>query len=157
MEVLNIFRQLNYTPKRTIRVVMFMGQKNGLRGGNKYAEISKQNNEKHLFGLESDVGGFSPRGFSFEANNDQFKIINSWKNYFKPYQTDVFSLVNKESIISPLRGNNTVLSYLRTDSQRYFDYHNAATDVFQAVNKRELELGAASMASLIYLVDQYGL
>ena len=157
MEVLNIFRQLNYTPKRTIRVVMFMGQKNGLRGGNKYAEISKQNNEKHLFGLESDVGGFSPRGFSFEANNDQFKIINSWKNYFKPYQTDVFSLVNKESIISPLRGNNTVLSYLRTDSQRYFDYHSAATDIFQAVNKRELELGAASMASLIYLVDQYGL
>ena len=66
-------------------------------------------------------------------------------------------LVNKESIISPLKGNNTVLSYLRTDSQRYFDYHNAATDVFQAVNKRELELGAASMASLIYLVDQYGL
>ena len=157
MEVLNIFRQLNYTPKRTVRVVMFMGQKNGLRGGNKYAEISKQNNEKHLFGLESDVGGFSPRGFSFEANNDQFKIINSWKNYFKPYQTDVFSLVNKKSIISPLRGNNTVLSYLSTDSQRYFDYHSAATDVFQAVNKRELELGAASMASLIYLVDQYGL
>ena len=108
-------------------------------------------------GLESDVGGFSPRGFSFEANNDQFKIINSWKNYFKPYQTDVFSLVNKESIISPLRGNNTVLSYLRTDSQRYFDYHSAATDIFQAVNKRELELGAASMASQIYLVDQYGL
>ena len=40
---------------------------------------------------------------------------------------------------------------------RYFDYHNAATDVFEAVNKRELELGAASIASLIYLVDQYGL
>ena len=157
MEVLNIFRQLNYSPKRTIRVVMFMGQKNGLRGGKKYAEIAKQNNEKHLFALESDVGGFSPRGFSFEADNDQFKNINNWQNYFKPYQTDSFSLIKKESTISPLRGNNTVLSYLRTDSQRYFDYHNAATDVFQAVNKRELELGAASIASLIYLVDQYGL
>ena len=157
MEVLNIFRQLNYSPKRTIRVVMFMGEKNGLRGGKKYAEIAKQNNEKHLFALESDVGGFSPRGFSFEADNNQFKNINNWQNYFKPYQTDSFSLIKKESTISPLRGNNTVLSYLRTDSQRYFDYHNAATDVFQAVNKRELELGAASIASLIYLVDQYGL
>ena len=157
MEVLNIFRQLNYSPKRTIRVVMFMGEKNGLRGGKKYAEIAKQNNEKHLFALESDVGGFSPRGFSFEADNDQFKNINNWQNYFKPYQTGSFSLIKKESTISPLRGNNTVLSYLRTDSQRYFDYHNAATDVFEAVNKRELELGAASIASLIYLVDQYGL
>lgn len=157
MEVLNIFRQLNYNPKRTIRIVMFMGQNNGVKGGKKYAEIAKQNNEKHLFALESDVGGFSPRGFSFEADNNQLKKINSWQNYFKPYQSDTFSLVNKESIISALRGNKTVLSYLRTDSQRYFDYHNAATDVFQAVNKRELELGAASMASLIYLVDQYGL
>ena len=157
MEVLNIFRQLNYSPKRTIRVVMFMGEKNGLRGGKKYAEIAKQNNEKHLFALESDVGGFSPRGFSFEADNNQFKNINNWQNYFKPYQTDSFSLIKKESAISPLRGNNTVLSYLRTDSQRYFDYHNAATDVFSSVNKRELELGAASIASLIYLVDQYGL
>ena len=136
---------------------MFMGQNDGVKGGKKYAEIAKQNNEKHLFALESDVGGFSPRGFSFEADNDQLKKINSWQNYFKPYQSDAFSLVNKESIISPLRGNKTVLSYLRTDSQRYFDYHNAATDVFQAVNKRELELGAASMASLIYLVDQNGL
>ena len=157
MEVLNIFRQLNYSPKRTIRVVMFTGQKIGLRGGKRYAEIAKQNNEKHLFALESDVGGFSPRGFSFEADNDQFKNINNWQNYFKPYQTGSFSLIKKESTISPLRGNNTVLSYLRTDSQRYFDYHNAATDVFEAVNKRELELGAASIASLIYLVDQYGL
>ena len=157
MEVLNIFRQLNYSPKRTIRVVMFTGQKIGLRGGKRYAEIAKQNNEKHLFALESDVGGFSPRGFSFEADNNQFKNINNWQNYFKPYQTDSFSLIKKESAISPLRGNNTVLSYLRTDSQRYFDYHNAATDVFEAVNKRELALGAASIASLIYLVDQYGL
>ncbi len=157
MEVLNIFRQLNYNPKRTIRIVMFVGQNNGSKGAEKYAEIAKQNNEKHLFALESDVGGFSPRGFSFEANNDQLKKINSWQNYFKPYQSDAFSQVNKKSIISPLRGNKTVLSYLRTDSQRYFDYHNAATDVFQAVNKRELELGAASIASLIYLVDQNGL
>ena len=157
MEVLNIFRQLNYSPKRTIRVVMFTGQKNGLRGGKRYAEIAKQNNEKHLFALESDVGGFSPRGFSFEADKNRFKNINNWQNYFKPYQTDSFSLIKKESAISPLRGNNTVLSYLRTDSQRYFDYHNAATDVFSSVNKRELELGAASIASLIYLVDQYGL
>ncbi|PWH10055.1 peptidase M28 family protein [Bacteroidetes bacterium SCGC AAA795-G10] len=157
MEVLNIFKQLNYMPKRTIRVVLFTGQKNGLRGGKKYAKIAKQNNEKHLFVLESDVGGFSPRGFSFEADNYQFKNINNWQNYFKPYQTDSFSLIKKESTISPLRGKNTVLSYLKTDSQRYFDYHNAATDVFEAVNKRELELGAASIASLIYLVDQYGL
>jgi hypothetical protein len=49
-----------------------------------------------------------------------------------------------------------VLAGLRPDSQRYFDYHHAASDTFDAVNKRELELGAAAMTSLIYLFDKYG-
>ena len=58
--------------------------------------------------------------------------------------------------IEPLRDNKVVLSGLLTDSQRYFDFHHAANDTFDAINKRELELGAAAMASLVYLVDQYG-
>ena len=58
--------------------------------------------------------------------------------------------------IGPLRNGKIVLSGLRPDSQRYFDHHHAANDTFDAINKRELELGAAAMASLVYLVDQYG-
>ena len=50
-----------------------------------------------------------------------------------------------------------MLAGLRPDSQRYFDHHHAANDTFDAVNKRELELGAATMTSLIYLIDKYGL
>ena len=70
--------------------------------------------------------------FLLKADNDQFKNINNWQNYFKPYSDRFIFIIKKESTISPLRGNNTVLSYLRTDSQRYFDYHNAATDVFSS-------------------------
>ena len=50
-----------------------------------------------------------------------------------------------------------MLSGYSPDSQRYFDYHHTAADTFDAVNKRELELGAASMAALVYLIDKYGL
>ena len=60
------------------------------------------------------------------------------------------------SDIGPLEGNIDVIAGLRPDSQRYFDYHHAANDTFDAVNKRELELGAATMASLVYLFDTYG-
>ena len=156
MEVLRLFKQMNYKPKRTIRVVLYMNEENGLRGGTAYAQYAKQNKEKHIFALESDAGGFSPRGFVFEATNSQFKQIESWKPYFSPYLADRFELGGSGADIGPLRDNKAVLSVLRPDSQRYFNFHHAANDTFDAINKRELELGAAAMSSLVYLVDQYG-
>ena len=156
MEVLRLFKAMNYQPKRTIRVVLYMNEENGLRGGKAYANYAKTNKENHIFALESDAGGFSPRGFVFEANTSQFEQISSWKSYFEPYLANHFQLGGSGADIGPLRNGKTVLSGLRPDSQRYFDYHHAANDTFDAINKRELELGAAAMASLVYLVDQYG-
>ncbi len=157
MEVLRLFKELNYKPKRTIRVVLFMNEENGLRGGTKYAEVAKNKNENHVFGLESDSGGFTPRGFSIDANDSQFAQILSWQKLFKPYLIHYFEKGGSGADIGPLKDNNIVLAGLRPDSQRYFDYHHAANDTFDKVNKRELELGAATMASLMYLVDQHGL
>jgi Zn-dependent M28 family amino/carboxypeptidase len=156
MEVLRLFKEMNYKPKRTVRVVLFMNEENGLRGGTTYASVAKENKEQHIFALESDAGGFSPRGFSFEANPSQFEQINDWKKYFEPYMADRFELGGSGADIGPLRNNQIVLSGLRPDSQRYFEYHHTANDTFEAINKRELELGAAAMSSLVYLVDQYG-
>ncbi len=59
--------------------------------------------------------------------------------------------------ISPLKNDAIVLAGLRPDSQRYFDHHHADNDTFEHVNKRELELGAAAMTSLVYLFDKYGI
>ena len=156
MEVLNIFNKINYKPRRTIRVVLYMNEENGLRGGTTYAKNAKKKKENHIFALESDAGGFSPRGFSFEASENQFKKIKSWKKYFQPYLTDRFTLGGSGADIGPLRNGKIVLAGLRPDSQRYFEYHHTANDTFDAINKRELELGAAAMTSMIYLVDQYG-
>ena len=157
MEVLNIFNKISYKPKRTIRVVLYMNEENGLRGGITYAKNAKNRKENHIFALESDAGGFSPRGFSFEASDNQFKKIKSWKTYFQPYLTDRFTLGGSGADIGPLRNGKIVLAGLRPDSQRYFEYHHTANDTFEAINKRELELGAAAMTSMIYLVDQHGL
>jgi len=143
MEVLQLFKTMNYKPKRTIRVVLYMNEENGLRGGNAYAKFAKSNKENHIFALESDAGGFSPRGFIFEASKAQFNQILSWKTYFEPYLASNFQLGGSGADIGPLRNGKTVLSGLRPDSQRYFDYHHAANDTFDAINKRELELGAS--------------
>ncbi|HZH69649.1 MAG TPA: M20/M25/M40 family metallo-hydrolase [Flavobacteriaceae bacterium] len=156
MEVLRLFKKMDYTPKHTIRVVLFMNEENGLRGARKYAEVADKRNENHIVALESDAGGFTPRGFSFECNEADMEQINSWKPLFKPYLIHYFEKGFSGADVRPLKKDGIVLSGLRPDSQRYFDYHHADTDTFDKVNKRELELGAATMASLIYLFDQYG-
>ena len=156
MEVLQLFKKIGYQPKRTLRVVLFMNEENGLRGGNKYAEVAKSKNENHVFALESDAGGFTPRGFSFDTDEDNFKQVQGWKPLFEPYLIHMFVKGGSGADIGPLKDQNLVLAGLRPDSQRYFDHHHAENDTFEHVNKRELELGAATMASLVYLVDKYG-
>jgi hypothetical protein len=157
MEVANIFKNMGYKPKNTLRVVLFMNEENGNRGGIKYGELAIANKEKHIFALESDSGGFSPRGFSLECNEANFDRISSWKYLFEPYYVHSFVKGHSGTDIGPIKGNPLVKAGLQPDSQRYFDYHHAANDTFEFVNKRELELGAATMASLIYLIDQNGI
>ena len=156
MEVLRVFKKIGYQPKNTIRAVMFMNEENGLRGGIKYASEAKRKNEYHVFALESDSGGFTPRGFSFDADPANFAQVESWSSLFKPYLIHYFELGGSGADIGPLKNEAIVLAGLRPDSQRYFDYHHASNDIFDAVNKRELELGAATMTSLMYLFDTYG-
>lgn len=157
MAVLELFKKLNYMPKHTIRVVLFMNEENGLRGGKKYAEIAAKNKENHVFAMESDSGGFSPRGFSFDCDETNFTKAKGWIELFEPFLIHSFVKGHGGSDIGPLKSDKLVKVGLKPDSQRYFDYHHAANDTFDAINKRELELGAATMASLVYLFDQYGI
>ena len=157
MEVLRILKSLNYIPKRTIRVVLFANEENGLRGGNKYAAEAMLNNEKHFFALESDAGGFTPRGFSFDTSEKEFKTIKKFENLFIKYGMDNFFIGGSGADIGPLKNGEVILAGLRPDTQRYFDYHHAASDTFDKINKRELELGAAAMTALVYLLDNYKL
>lgn len=158
IEILRAFKAAGIRPKRTLRVVLFANEENGTRGGLKYAELAKANREKHLFALESDAGGFTPRGFMMEVTDAQRNKVKSWLPLFLPYGLYDFNEVGGGVDIGPLRRElGTPVAELSPDSQRYFDYHHAASDVFEAVNKRELELGAVGMGALVYLVDKYGL
>ncbi len=160
MQVFQTLKAIGYKPKRTLRCVLFMNEENGLKGGLAYAEESNKNNEFHLAAIESDAGGFTPRGFSCDAQDsifaDYFKKLTSWSDLLEPYG---LSLVKGGSgaDINPLKSQNGLLIGFRPDSQRYFDYHHTRIDNIDAVNKRELELGAASITSLVYLIDKYGL
>lgn len=157
IEVLRALKALNYTPKRTIRFVLFANEENGLRGGRKYAEEAKAKGEKHIFAVESDAGGFTPRAFSFDCSKEQLDKAKRWLPLIAPYGCNEFIAGGGGADISPLKPLlGAPLCELLPDSQRYFDVHHSSNDVFEAVNKRELELGAVNLAALIYLIDQYG-
>ncbi len=158
IEVLRTLKALGYQPKHSLRFVLFANEENGLKGGLKYAEEAKAKNENHIFALESDEGGFTPRGFGFTMSENQLAKVKAWLHLLQPYGTETLNMGGGGADIGPLKtAFGTALGGLIPDAQRYFDIHHARSDVFENVNKRELLLGAVNMAALIYLIDQYGL
>ncbi|MDA8596498.1 M20/M25/M40 family metallo-hydrolase [Flavobacteriaceae bacterium] len=155
IEVLDLFKKTGIKPKHTLRAVLFMNEENGLRGGKKYAELAEVNKEVHIAALESDAGGHTPRGFSFDPSGTHFDLLMSWAPLFEPYGASQFTSGGSGADIGPLKDGHISLMGYRPDSQRYFDYHHSTQDTFDKVNRRELVLGSASMTSLIYLIDQH--
>lgn len=158
IQVLRLFQKLGIKPKRTIRAVMFMNEENGTRGGNKYAEIAEENKENHLIALESDAGAYSPRGFGVTAEDATLEKFRTWLPHFDQNTITYVKKGGGGVDIGPLhRTLGTPTIGFIPDSQRMFDLHHSPNDVFSTVHPRELELGTASIAGLIYLIDKYGL
>ncbi len=160
MDVIHLLKQLDYKPKRTLRCVLYMNEENGGAGANAYRDSSNLRNEFHMAAIESDRGGFTPRGFTAEGDeeifNDRFKQMIAWLPLLEPYGLE-FKKGGSGADVSKLRSQKGLLIGFLPDSQRYFDYHHTPADAPDVVNKRELELGSAAITALVYLLDKYGL
>lgn len=156
LEALRILKELEFKPNHTVRVVFFMNEENGNMGGKTYATWVKGKKEKHIAALESDRGGFTPRGFGCDGGEETFNRFTQLAPLFKTYDLHVWEKGGGGVDIGPLKNEfkDIALFGFIPDSQRYFDFHHAESDVFENVNKRELELGAAAIASFMYLLDQ---
>lgn len=160
MDVLQLFKRIGYRPKRTLRCVLFMNEENGMAGSIAYEKESSQKKEYHMAAIESDRGGFTPRAFTFEADESvfdkKFKQVYGWSDLLEPYGLSL-KKGGSGADIGRLKVQKGLLVGFEPDSQRYFDLHHTAQDRFEEVNKRELELGVGVMAALVYLLDKYGL
>ncbi len=159
LDVIHILNALGHKPKRTIRCVLFMNEENGQEGAKKYRDESMANNEFHLAAIESDRGGFTPRGFSVDGHEDIFiekmRKLTKWKPLLQPYGLEI-KKGGSGADISRLKPQKGLLIGFLPDSQRYFDYHHAENDLIEAVNERELHMGSAAITALVYLLDMYG-
>lgn len=157
IEVIRTLKALGIRPKHTIRAVLFMNEENGLRGGFAYGDSAKAKNEPHIIAIETDAGGFSPRGIGLDMSEDKKERIRSFRKLFLPYGVYDFEHDEGGADISPLQRMGVPVAGLMPDPQRYFDLHHTARDVFENVNHRELKIGATTLAGFVYLVDKYGL
>ncbi len=154
LEVLRVFRKLDIKNRHTLRFVLFANEENGVHGGEAYAAAVKKSGERHIFAIESDAGGYSPRGISLDMIPQRRRLVFAWKNLFLPYGVYDFTQETSAQDIAPLKKLNVPLAELVPDMQRYFDIHHTSQDTFDKVNKRELNLGAVAIAQMVYMIDQ---
>ncbi len=158
LEALRLLKELGWRPKRTIRVVLFMNEEISGTGAEAYAAWAKTAPEKAYAGLESDSGGFAPREFSCSLNARRAKRLDRWLPGLSYFEADRFRAGGGGGAdVGPLGNLGAVLFGLEPESQRYFDYHHSDKDTIDKVNPRELELGACSMALLVWLISEEGI
>ncbi|PWN62862.1 M20/M25/M40 family metallo-hydrolase [Chryseobacterium viscerum] len=154
IEVLRTFKKLGMQNNHTIRVVCFANEENGVKGGIQYGKTVKEKNEKHLFAIETDAGGFAPRGIALDMDDAKRNQIKSWSNLFLPYGVYNFEERFSGTDLYPLHDLGIPAAELMPDSQRYFDIHHTEEDTFEKVNRRELLLGATTLTQIIYMIDK---
>lgn len=160
LEALRALKTLGFQPRRTLRFVLFINEENGNRGGKKYAEVAQEEHRlglRHVAAMESDAGGFVPRGVRIDAEDQAVETVRSWSDLLAPYNLHYFGRGGAGVDIGPLKAlePRPLLVGLVPDGQRYFDMHHSSQDIWENVHKRELELGAATCATIIALLDRH--
>jgi Zn-dependent M28 family amino/carboxypeptidase len=157
IEALRLLKHAGIRPKRTIRAVLFMNEENGNRGGKAYVVAPERTGEKHIAALESDRGGFAPRGLSVDGDSLLVEKAKRWESLFELLNAGRIEKGGSGVDVSALVGKGVPGFGLDVESQRYFDYHHSDKDTLDKVNARELELGAIVEAVFCYLVSEEGL
>lgn len=157
IDALRLMRELKLKPKRTIRCVLFANEENGLRGARTYAKNIDTTKVKHIAAIETDAGGFSPRGFGVESDSVRFLKVASFAPFLENIGADRIRMGGGGADISVLEKFGTVLIGLNPDPQRYFDYHHTDIDTIDKVHPRELQLGAIAVAILTWVLAQEGI
>ncbi len=154
LESLHLLKKLNYPIKRTLRLVWYMNEEFGLSGAKVYARNAKNMEMRHVIAMESDGGGFTPKGISMQTSPEMVERIKGYRKLLEPYGIYQFSSGGSGADIGQLQSDDIVLIGLRPDSHRYFEVHHSALDTFESVNPREFTMGSATLASLIWLLDR---
>jgi carboxypeptidase Q len=153
-ESLRLLRELGLKPRRTIRVVLFTNEENGLRGGNAYRDAHRAKLAKHILAIESDSGVFRPEGFGLAATAPQQARANLQEiaKLLAGIRADRIAPTGGGADIGPIMDQGVIGASLDVDGTRYFDFHHSPADTLDKIDPQDLALCVATMAVMAYTV-----
>jgi len=157
MEVIHVLRKLGLRPRRTIRVVLWTNEENGLAGGLQYAKDHEKEADKTFAAIESDSGGFDPQGFSIDLEDDKKEEIAAEQlrdilKLLEPLGKFRVRTGSSGADVGPLRKQGVPAMGLWVDMRKYFDYHHSHADTVDKVDPKELSRCVAVMAVMAYIL-----
>jgi carboxypeptidase Q len=151
-EAVKLLQRLGLRPRRTVRVVMWTNEENGLRGGNAYRDAHRAELENHVLAIESDAGVFEPKGFGFSGSDAAFDLVSQIGALLEPINAGQISRGGGGADIGPIMREGVPGMGLNVDGSKYFWYHHSNADTIDKLDPREVALSVAALAVMSYVV-----
>ena len=155
MEALDVIRKLGLKPKRTIRVVLWTNEENGLAGARSY--LARHQDEDHVAGIESDSGGFKPQGLSIDMQDEEkeeaaLQQLTSILKLLEPIGATRVDRSYSGADVGQLKRLGTACMGLQVDGRLYFNTHHTWADTVDKVNPKELTDCVITLAVAAYVI-----
>jgi carboxypeptidase Q len=152
-EAARLMKKLNIKPRRTVRVVLFTNEENGLRGGNAYRDAHASEAANHVFALESDSGVFAPARLGFTGSEAARKLIGDIATLLAPIGMQDVVAGGGGADIGPIAtlGRVPMMAYAG-DATKYFTIHHTNADTVDRIEPQEVSKAAASIAAMVYVI-----
>jgi carboxypeptidase Q len=151
-EAVRLMRALGLRPRRTVRVVLWTNEENGLRGANAYRDAHRAELDGHVLAIESDAGVFRPTGFGFTGSDSAFAIVREIGSLLAPIGADTITRPGGGADIGPIMQLGVPGMGLAVDGTRYFWYHHTDADTIDKLDPAEVAKCVAALAVMAYVV-----
>jgi len=151
-QALKLMNDLGLRPKRTVRVVLWTNEENGLRGGNAYRDSHKDEIDNHILAIESDAGVFKPSGFGFSGSDEAYELLSDIGTLLASIESGKITKGGGGADIGPIMREGVPGMGLSVDGSKYFWYHHTNADTWDKLDPDEFNRCVATMAVMAYVV-----
>ena len=151
-EAVRLIQRLGLRPRRTLRVVLWTNEENGLRGARSYRDAHQAELDRHVLAIESDAGVFRPRGFGFGGSPAAYAIVSEIGNLLEPIDAGSIAVGGGGADIGPLMREGVPGMGLSVDGSKYFWYHHTDADTIDKLDPADMARCVAAMAVMAYVV-----
>ena len=153
-EAVRLMKALGLRPRRTVRVVLWTNEENGVEGGRAYRDAHARDLRKHVMAMESDGGVFQPKGFDFAGSDSAAALVRQAVGLLGTIGATGFEHVKEspEADIGPLVDEGVPGIGLRVEDSRYFWYHHTNGDTLDKLDPAEVARCVAAMAVMAYVI-----